>query len=42
MQEAVHELSQERQSGGTVDWPFMLCTLNIMLQSRLQEFSLQI
>ena len=22
--------TKEEQSGGTVDWPFMLCTLNVM------------
>ena len=30
----------EERSGGAVDWPFMLCILNIIYQVRLGEFSL--
>ena len=29
---------KEEQSGGTVDWPFMLCTFHVMLQVRLGNF----
>ena len=32
--------AKEERSGGTVDWPFMLCTLYIMQQVMLGEFSL--
>ena len=32
--------SKEERSGRTVDWPFMLCIHNGMLQVRLGEFSI--
>ena len=32
-------LYKEERSGGTVDWPFMLYTLNVMYQVRLGKIS---
>ena len=31
---------KEKWSGGTVDWPFMSCILNVSVTSKLREFSL--
>ena len=31
--------SKEERGGGTVDWLFMLCTLNVVRQVKLGEFS---
>ena len=36
----MRSLKEERSGGGTVDWPFMLCILNVMQQVRLGECSL--